>query len=173
LPTDQEVDVKRLVTYLALGATAALVSTFSYAGSVARVEAQASVETQRLLGPGLYIFQTRLDHESCGESSDTGFVTSYFAAVNGIPGSRTMQMKLLNSDYWSTWTLTVTPENHIMGDSQQDRVTGPTRGESHFELTRQRDRFTGRGSRTYTATIGGQAQRCRMAYDALIRRIDG
>ncbi len=171
----KEVHVKRVVTYVGLAAIAALVALLPTAAvAPASVEAQPpAADAQRILGPGLYVFQTRLDHESCGESSNTGYVTTYFAAVNGVPGSRTMQMQLLNSDFWSTWTLSVTPDNHIMGDSQQDRVTGPTRGESHFELTRDRTKFTGRGSRTYTATVNGEARRCRMAYDALLQRLDG
>jgi hypothetical protein len=130
-----------------------------------------SGDTQRILGPGLYVFQTRLDHSSCGESQGSGSVTSYFAAVDGFPGSRQMTMHLLNSDYWSTWTLAVTEDGRIIGDSQQDRVQGPARGDSHFELHRDGRKFTGRGSRGYTATIDGHPQRCRMAYDALLRRL--
>ncbi len=163
--------MRRLVTYFALGATAALVSTLASSAASPKVRAQASTGRQQILGPGLYVFQTRLDHESCGHSNETGFVTTYFAAVNGVPGSRTMQMSLLNSDFWASWTLTVTPDNRVMGDAQQERVSGG--GESHFELTRERDRFTGRGSRSYTRTSGGSQRRCRMAYDALLRRLDG
>jgi hypothetical protein len=154
-----------------VAAITGLVALPGVAPSASIAEAQAQRDTQDVLGPGLYVFQTRLDHSSCGDSGASGSVTSYFAAVDGIPGSRQMTMHLLNSDHWSTWTLTVTAENQIIGDAQQDGVTGPGRGDSHFELSQDRGKFTGRGSRSYSATIGGQVRRCRMAYDALLRRL--
>jgi hypothetical protein len=153
---------------LACIAGLALLVGFIRIGSTAEAQHGAS---QRVLGPALYVFQTRLDHSSCGDSGASGSVTSYFAAIDGIPGSREMTMHLLNSNWWSTWRLTVTAEGQVVGDSQQDRVEGPRRGDSHFELTRDGEKFTGRGSRSYTATIDGHPQRCRMSYDALLRRL--
>ncbi len=154
---------------LVVGAIVGVVGVLHGIAVTSLVEAQG--DTQSVLGPGLYVFQTRLDHSSCSDSGASGSVTSYFAAVDGIPGSRRMEMHLLNSDHWSTWTLTVTPEGHVIGDAQQDDVAGPARGDSHFELDRERGKFTGRGSRSYTATIDGETRRCRVAYDALLRRL--
>ena len=128
---------------------------------------------QSVLGPGLYVFQTRIDHATCGDGERTGYVSSYFAAVDGIPGSRTMSMNLLNSSFWPTWELTVSSSNAVIGDARMRGQTGPNAGESHFELAHQRDaRFTGRGTRSYDATVNGQRQRCRISYEALLKKID-
>lgn len=128
---------------------------------------------QSVLGPGLYVFQTRIDHATCGDGERTGYVSSYFAAVDGIPGSRTMSMSLLNSSFWPTWELTVSSSNAVIGDARMRGQTGPNAGESHFEVSHQRDRrFTGRGTRSYDATVNGQRQRCRISYEALLKKID-
>lgn len=127
---------------------------------------------QTVLGPGLYVFQTRIDHATCGDGERTGFVSSYFAAVDGIPGSRTMSMSLLNSSYWPTWELTVSSSNAVIGDARMRGQTGPSAGESHFELAHDGRRFTGRGTRSYDATVNGQRQRCRISYEALLRKLD-
>ncbi len=127
---------------------------------------------QSVLGPGLYVFQTRIDHATCGDGERTGYVSSYFASVDGIPGSRTMRMSLLNSSYWPTWELAVSSSNAVIGDARMRGQTGPSAGESHFELAHQGQRFTGRGTRSYDATVDGQRQRCRISYEALLRKLD-
>lgn len=127
---------------------------------------------QTVLGPGLYVFQTRIDHASCGDAERTGEVTSYYAAVDGIPGSREMHMSLLNSRFWPDWTLNVTTSNEVVGDARQAGVTGPTQGESHFEATFADGRFTGHGTRAYTRTVDGQPVRCRVSYETLLLRFD-
>ncbi|MBX3247776.1 MAG: hypothetical protein KF901_11405 [Myxococcales bacterium] len=132
----------------------------------------AQESPQTVLGPGLYVFQTRIDHATCGDGERTGYVSSYFAAVDGIPGSRTMQMNLLNSSYWPSWTLTVSPSNAVIGEARMRGQTGPSAGESRFELTFDRNKFTGQGTRSYDATVNGQRQRCRIGYDALLRKLD-
>lgn len=129
-------------------------------------------DANTVLGPGLYVFQTRIDHASCGDADRTGEVTSYYAAVDGIPYAREMRMTLINSRFWPAWTLTVTPSNAVIGDAQQAEVTGPTRGVSHFEVTYANGRFTGRGQREYTRTVDGNPVRCRVSYEALLLRID-
>lgn len=140
------------------------------AASLMPASAPAQPEApQTLLGPGLYVFQTRLDHATCGESSDSGKVTSYFAALDGRPGAREMKMSLLNSPHWPTWTVTVSSENKIYGDAQQANVAGPHRGEAHFELELQRGKLMGRGSRAWTMRVDGKPTRCRMAFDALLK----
>jgi len=87
--------------------------------------------------------------------------------VNGVPGSRQLSMRLLGTQFWSTWTLQITEEGNVVGDAQQDGVEGPARGDSHFELRVEGTRFSGRGSRSYTQRQGGELQRCRVSYDAL------
>jgi hypothetical protein len=134
--------------------------------------APAQDADQTVLGPGLYVFQTRIDHATCGDGERTGFVSSYFAAVDGIPGSRTMSMNLLNSSYWPTWELTVSSSNAVIGDARMRGQTGPSAGESHFELAHDGRRFTGRGTRSYDATVNGQRQRCRISYEGLLRKLD-
>lgn len=138
--------------------------------SAPTLEAQDTGQT--VLGPGLYVFQTRIDHATCGDGERTGFVSSYFAAVDGIPGSRTMSMSLLNSSFWPTWELTVSSSNAVIGDARMRGQTGPSAGESHFELAHDGRRFTGRGTRSYDATVNGQRQRCRISYEALLRKLD-
>lgn len=140
--------------------------------TVAPSSMTAQEAEQTVLGPGLYVFQTRIDHATCGDGERTGHVSSYFAAVDGIPGSRSMQMNLLNSSYWPSWTLAVSPSNAVIGDARMRGQTGPNAGVSHFELTYDRNKFTGRGTRSYDATVNGQRQRCRISYDALLRKLD-
>ena len=138
------------------------------------LESVVSAQTpdQTILGPGLYAFQNRLDRATCGDSSNSGYVNTYIAAVNGIPGSSAMEMSLPDSSYWTEWRLGITAEGHIVGVSQQDGVTGPDRGDSHFDLTRSGDQFTGRGARSYMSTVNGQRRRCTVEFDTLLRRID-
>ena len=121
-------------------------------------------ETQTLLGPGLYVFQTRITAASCGDADRTGYVNSYVAAVEGIPGSREMAMRLPNSQYWARWTLDVRADGHILAASEQSRVEG----HNHFDVTQHGRQFTGTGARSYMRGT----TRCEVTYDALLRRTD-
>jgi hypothetical protein len=94
------------------------------------------------------------------------------APIHGIPGSRTMRMQLVNSPWWSSWSLTVRPDGTIVGESTLDGAEGPNAPTNRFEIRRDGDRFTGRGARQYMATIDGRRRRCTVRYDALLRRID-
>jgi hypothetical protein len=154
---------------LALSVAVATFGTLGWLVLHDHVAAQGAA--QQVLGPGLYVFQTRLDHSTCEPPSTSGYVTSYFAAIDGTPGSASMAMHLLNSDNWPDWTVTVTAQGTLIADALQANVTGPDRAESHFELTRDRAKFTGRGWRSYTATVEGQRRRCRTSYDALLRKL--
>jgi hypothetical protein len=131
--------------------------------------APAQSDSQSILAPGLYVFQTRLDHATCGESSSSGNVTSYFATLDGRPGAREMKMTLMNSEYWPEWTVRIPEGNKVYGDAQQAKVTGPHRGEAHFELELKRGKLVGRGSRAWSQRVNGEMTRCRMAYDALLK----
>lgn len=145
-------------------------------GALALVAPPPSVATaqdtaappQTLIAPGVYTFQTRLDHSSCGSRSTSGIVRTFVAVINGVPGSREMTMNLLNSSYWSRWTLRVTDEGYVVGDSQQDNVQGANRGDSHFELRLDDGKLSGRGSRSYMQRVSGQMTRCRTSYDTLL-----
>jgi len=151
-----------------LTAAAMLLSILAISGTLSAQPADGNT----VLGPGLYVFQTRIDHATCGDADRTGEVTSYYAAVDGIPYAREMRMTLINSRFWPVWTLTVTPSNVVIGDGQQAEVTGPNRGTSHFEVTYANGRFTGRGQREYGRVVDGNAVRCRVSYEALLLRID-
>ncbi|MEM6959569.1 MAG: hypothetical protein AAF411_26880 [Myxococcota bacterium] len=127
---------------------------------------------QRVLGPGAYVYQTRLDTASCEEASQSGYTSTFFAAVDGVPGDRDMRMTLLNSQFWPTWQLAVQANGHIMGDATIRNGRGPNPARSHFEVERRGDHFRGRGYREYNATVNGQRRRCRNDFDVLIRRLD-
>jgi hypothetical protein len=138
--------------------------------SVPAWSAPAQPDPQTVLAPGLYVFQTRLDHSSCG-ASGSGDVTSYFASIDGRPGAREMKMSLMNSEHWPEWRITIPADDKVYGDAQQAKVTGPHRGEAHFELKVERGKFVGRGSRAWSQRVDGKMTRCRMAYDALLKRL--
>jgi len=130
-----------------------------------------SPDIQTVLAPGLYVFQLRLDRATCTEGFTSGYVTSFFAAIDGTPGSRAMDMRLLNSAFWPEWTLAIGTDGTITGVSHQAGVTGPERGENTFEVSHDGRKFVGRGSRSWTQTVNGQRTRCRVFYDALLRRL--
>jgi hypothetical protein len=133
-------------------------------------DAQSKADEQSVLGPGLYVFQMRIRNASCADASRTGHVTTFVAPVHGIPGSRTMEMELLNSPYWPKWTLTVSPTGDVVATAQRDgKPDGLT---NQFEVSLDGNKFTGRGSRSYMATVGGNRRRCVVTYDALLRRLD-
>lgn len=134
-------------------------------------QARRVADDQRVLPPGLYVFQTRLDRSTCNEDAETGHVTSYFAAVDGVPGHRDMTMRLLNSSYWPTWTMNVSADGLIVAEAPQARVPEARRGTNHFEVRRDGERFVGRGTRSYFKRVNGEYRRCSIAFDALLRRL--
>jgi len=62
-------------------------------GGSSRVRAQGD---QTVLGPGMYVFQTRTRSATCGDDERTGYVSTFLAPIHGVPGSRTMRMTLEN-----------------------------------------------------------------------------
>lgn len=128
---------------------------------------------QTVLGPGLYVFQTRTVSASCGDDERTGYVSSWVAAIDGVPGSASMTMHVVDNQYWSTWTLTISADGVISGESFLTGSSGPSRPRNTFHVTRDSGgRFTGRSVRSYQRTEGGVAQQCEVTSDALLRRID-
>ncbi len=128
---------------------------------------------QTVLGPGVYVFQTRTLAATCGDDERSGYVSSFVASIDGVPGSRAMTMHLHDARYWSTWDLTVAASGSVHGSSLMDGTSGPNRPNNVFDVTRDASgRFTGHGARGYDATIAGHAQHCEVTYDALMRRID-
>ncbi len=125
---------------------------------------------QTFLGPGMYVFQTRVRNATCGDDQATGFVDSFIAPIHGVSGNRRMAMHLLNSEYWPDWTIVVNERDEIFGDSSLQGFRGSDPPTNHFMVTR-RDaaRFTGIGVRTYR---GADGQPCRVFFDALLRRVD-
>lgn len=157
--------VRRVIAWGVVGGAIAVL------GSIGSHRASAQ-EEQTVLGPGMYVFQTRTRSASCNDDERTGYVSSFVAPIHGVPGSRTMRMQLLNNPYFANWSITVTPQGVIMGESQLEGARSADSPTNRFEVRRQGDRFTGTGSRSYTATVGGRRQRCTVEFDALLRRID-
>ena len=126
---------------------------------------------QTILPPGLFLFQTRTRDGSCNDAPRTGYVTSAIATLDGVPGSRTMTMQLLNSKYWPTWTLTISADNAIIGSANMNGAKDDSAGSSRFEMRerKDRDRYQGIGSRNYNATIDGKPTRCTLNYDVLLK----
>ncbi|MFK8002136.1 MAG: hypothetical protein AB8H86_21255 [Polyangiales bacterium] len=141
-------------------------------GFASEVGAQPARVAQRVLGPGAYVYQTRLDTATCEDDSNSGFTSSFFAAIDGVPGAADMRMSLVNSDYWPRWTLVVRPDGTVVGDATIRGQEGPNAARSHFEVQRRGDHLRGRGYREYNRTIDGQRRRCRNDFDVLIRRLD-
>ncbi len=154
--------IRLLSAVLALGLT----STFALVWS-ARGDAPAT--TQSVLGPGMYVFQTRIRNSTCGDAQPDGYVLTYLAAVDGIPGATTMTMQLVNTAHFKDWQLKVTGKD-VLGESRMG--TGNEAPDSHFEVRFDKDRFKGVGSRSYNGTLNGKPERCRVNYDALLRRLD-
>jgi hypothetical protein len=132
-------------------------------------EAEATLPPQKVLPPGLYLFQTRTRDGTCNDAPRTGYVTSAVATLDGVPGARTMTLKLLNSKYWPTWTLTVTADNAIVGDAFMNGAKDDSAGSSHFELREKKGRFQGVGARSYNSADASKATRCTLNYDALLK----
>src|SRR3954451_22766986 len=132
----------------------------------------AELPPQTVLVPGLYLFQTRTRDGTCNDAPRTGYVTSSVATLDGVPGSRTMTMQLLNSKYWPTWTLVVAADGGISGSANMSGAKDETGGVSKFEIRTKKERFQGVGSRTYPSTLDGKAIRCTLNYDALFKPLD-
>jgi hypothetical protein len=135
-------------------------------------KAEPELPPQTVLVPGLYLFQTRTRDGTCNDAPRTGYVTSSVATLDGVPGSRTMTMQLLNSKYWPTWTLVVAADGGISGSANMSGAKDETGGVSKFEIRTKKERFQGVGSRTYPSTLDGKAIRCTLNYDALLKPLD-
>jgi hypothetical protein len=165
------VDVSRYASWSLIALVGALSATGLSGGNrVSGQEAPSSAATQSLLGPGLYVFQTRTRSSSCHDSERDGYVMSFVAAIDGVPGSTTMTMQLVNTPHFVKWSLRVAEEGTLSGSSQMGTASGAP--ESHFSATLDADRWKGAGARTYNGVYQGKPTRCRVDYDALIRRID-
>lgn len=155
----------------AIIAIGAVVTTI-FASHVLSQDASGS-GNQQVLGPGAYIYQTRVRNATCGDDYRTGYVNTFYAAIDGIPEARTLNMTLLNSRYWPRWTLTVTGSDEVVGEADVARQDNrPPDASSSFEVSRERGRFVGRGSRVYMKRVNGTSTRCRVGFDVLLRRLD-
>ncbi len=128
----------------------------------------AQDDDQTVLGPGMYVFQTRTRSASCDDDEQTGYVSTFMAPIHGVPGNRRMRMTLPDSRYWPAWTITVGEGDEVIGDATLAGASGPSAPTNHFSVRLRGDRFVGTGTRRYRR--GEQA--CRVEYDALLRRID-
>jgi hypothetical protein len=155
--------VSRYVLCAILGALAMVAPAFGQ-------EPANPPNTQGLLGPGLYVFQTRTRGSSCNDSERDGYVMSFMAAIDGVPGSTTMTMQLINNPHFQKWSLRVADEGTLSGSSKMGTSTGAP--ETHFTAKLEGDRWKGAGARTYNGSFEGKPARCRVDYDALLRRID-
>lgn len=159
-----------------LATLAILASSLSGQPSEAQPSAAAApapeLAPQSILAPGLYLFQTRTRDGSCNDAQRTGYVTSAVATLDGVPGSRTMTMQLLNSKWWPTWTLTVTADNAVIGTANMAGAKDGANGSSRFEIRLKKERFQGVGARSYPAQIGGAKTICTLNYDALLKPLD-
>lgn len=135
-------------------------------------EAHSDLPPQKVLPPGLYLFQTRTRDGTCNDAPRTGYVTSAVATLDGVPGARSMTMRLLNSKWWPTWTLSVNADNGIVGDAFMNGAKDDSAGSSHFELRQKKERFQGVGSRSYNSSEGGKTVRCTLNYDALLKPLN-
>lgn len=154
-------------------ASLVLLAALAFCPSFApEASAQRSRVAQRVLGPGAYVYQTRLDTATCEDDSNSGYTNSFFAAIDGVPGAANMRMSLVNSQYWPSWTLVVRRDGTVVGDATIRGGEGPNAAHSHFEIQRQGDHLRGRGFREYNRTIDGERRRCRNDFDVLVRRLD-
>jgi hypothetical protein len=132
--------------------------------------AAADANRQTVLGPGLYVFQTRTRDATCRDSEGDGYVLTFMGAIHGIPHAVSMTMELTNNQHFKTWTLKVNGNSQVIGDSRIG--TAADAPDSHFEVKIDGDRFKGTGYRSYNGTADGKKVRCRVNYDALLRRLD-
>jgi hypothetical protein len=127
---------------------------------------------QTILAPGLYLFQTRTRDGSCNDAPRTGYVTSSVATLDGVPGSRSMTMQLLNSKYWPSWKIEVSIDNVLIGSANMLGGKDESAGSSRFELRLKKERFQGVGSRNYPSQVDGKKTQCTLNYDALLKLLD-
>jgi hypothetical protein len=127
-------------------------------------------DKQAVLGPGLYVFQTRTREATCGDAEPDGYVLSFLAAIDGVPGATSMSMQVINTKHFNSWTLKVTPAGQVVGDSKIGNAADAP--DSHFEVSLDGPRFKGTGYRSYNGTLNGKPVRCKVSYDALLRRVD-
>ena len=79
-------------------AEAAPPPTLAQGDAGAKLDAGSADARQTVLGPGLYVFQTRTRDASCGDSEPDGYVLSFFAAVHvgdhapELSGHRTIEI---------------------------------------------------------------------------------
>ena len=121
-------------------------------------------DDQNHLGPGLYVFQTRITEASCGDADRTGYVNSYFASIEGIPGANDAVMRLIDSQFWPRWGLSIAADGMVSGSARNERVQGT----NQFHVRWNGSRYTGTGTRTYR----NGNRTCNVTFDALLRRID-
>ena len=126
-------------------------------------------DTQSILAPGLYLYQTRTRDGTCNDAPRTGYVTSSLATLDGVPGSRTMTMKLPNSPWWPNWQLTITQADSIVGTANMKGAKDKSRGDTYCELRAKKDRYQGTGTRSYLSTIDGKKVKCKLRFDALLK----
>ena len=127
-------------------------------------------DKQAVLGPGLYVFQTRTREASCGDAEPDGYVLSFLAAIDGVPGATSMSMQVINTKHFHSWTLKVLPSGQVVGESKIGSAADAP--DSRFEVALDGPRFKGTGYRSYSGSVGGKPTRCKVSYDALLRRVD-
>jgi hypothetical protein len=79
-------------------------------------------------------------------------------------------MQLVNTSHFVKWALRISDTGTLTGASKMG--TTPGAPETHFSATLDGDRWKGTGARTYNGVLDGKPTRCRVDYDALLRRID-
>ncbi len=164
---------KRLgIGVMGVGALA-LASLWAPAAPPLQAQAQESKtqasSKQSVLGPGVYVYQQRVKEATCHDAEPDGYVLSFVAAIDGVPGATTMSMQITNTAYFKDWTLKISG-NRVVGNSKIGKgADGP---EAHFEVTKDGDRFKGTGHRSYNGSHQGKPQRCKVSYDALLKRLD-
>lgn len=158
---------RRAALVLALGA---LTFTTQTPRAHGEAKAEADPNRQTVLGPGLYVFQTRTRDASCGDSEGDGYVLTFLGAIHGIPHAVAMTMELTNNPHFKTWTLKVIGNSQVIGDAKMGSAADAP--DTHFDVKLDGDRFKGTGYRSYNGTVDGKKVRCRVNYDALLRRLD-
>jgi hypothetical protein len=79
-------------------------------------------------------------------------------------------MQLVNTPHFSKWSLRASDDGTVSGSSRIGTSAGAP--ETHFAASLEGDRWKGNGARTYNGTLDGKPARCRVDYDAPLRRID-
>lgn len=148
------------------GALGVVLATFVFAASA---QSKQTSDKQNILAPGLYMFQMRIRHATCGDAERTGDIRSFLVSIDGKPGARSLSARMPTNKYWPEWKIVVTDENLVVADA--DLVGGP--GHSHFELkeNRRKRQFQGTGLRSYKSVVDGEKRDCRISYDALIKSL--